>query len=135
MAVQILSDAFISIDGNDISDHVAEVQLTYESETDDDTAFGDTTRSAIGGLKNWSISLTAHQDWASSNLDSILFPLVGTTFTVILRKDSGSVSATNPNYTGTGLLTGYSPLAGAVGDLARTPINIVAAGTLSRATS
>ncbi|MCG8670211.1 MAG: hypothetical protein MI867_12410 [Pseudomonadales bacterium] len=135
MAQQVLTNAFISVDGNDISDHVSQVTLNYEAETQDDTAFGDDTRSAIGGLKSWSVSITAQQDWAASQLDSIIFPLIGTTVTIILRKDSGSVSATNPNYTGTGLVVSYNPLDGAVGDLATTPITIQSAGTLSRATS
>jgi len=132
MAIQTLTNAFISIDGNDISDHCRSVTLTYESELPDNTVFGDTTRSAIGGLKNWSLSVEAFNDYASSQLDSILFPLVGTTFTVIVRKDAGSQSATNPSFTGTGILQGYNPVNGAVGDIAGTPITINSAGTLAR---
>lgn len=135
MAVQVLTNASIVINGEDISDHCREVTINYEAEMQDDTAFGDTTRSNIGGLKNWSMSIVAHQDWAATELDSVLFPLVGTTFTVTVKKDSGSVSTSNPSFSGTGILQGYNPIAGAVGDLANTPITINCAGTLTRATA
>lgn len=135
MAKLVLTDAFISVDGNDISDHCSSVTINYSSELQDDTAFGDGTRSRVGGLFDWSMDLEIQNDYASSQVDSILFPLVGTTFTVIARPTSSSVSATNPNYTGTGILENYQPIQGAVGDLVTAGITIQAAGTLSRATS
>jgi hypothetical protein len=45
------------------------------------------------------------------------------------------VGADNPNFTGNGLISSYPPIGGSVGDLAATTVSIVAAGTLSRATS
>jgi len=135
MAVEVLTNCFISIAGNDISDHVKSVQLTYEAEMQDASTYGVGTRKNIGGLKNWSVQLEALNDYASSELDSIVFPLVGTEVAVILRKDAGSVATTNPNYTGQAILASYNPMNGSVGDLASTPITLNCAGTLSRATS
>lgn len=135
MAKQTLTNAFISVDGNDISDHVSSVTVNYSSESQDDTAFGDDTRSRIGGLKDWSVDIEVQQDYAASNVDSILFPLIGTQVTVIVRKDQGAVSATNPNFTGTCFVEGYQPVSGAVGDLAGFSTTLSSAGTLSRATS
>lgn len=136
MAPRVLTDAFVSVDGNDISDHVKSVTINYGSETQDNTVMGDDTRSRIGGLKDWSVTIQVVNDWAASEVDSVLFPLVGTTFTVIVRPDnSEGVSATNPNYTGTGILESYPPLGNAVGELAESGVTIQSAGTLSRATS
>ena len=135
MGAFVFTDAFVSVDGNDISDHVKSVTINYSSELQDDTVMGDDTRSRLGGLKDWSMDIEALNDFASSQIDAILFPLVGTTFTVIIRPvNTGGVSSTNPNYTGTGILESYNPLGGSVGDLAMTTPTIQSAGTLSRAT-
>lgn len=132
----VLTDAYVSIDGNDMSDHVASVTVNYSAEMQDDTAMGDGTHKRIGGLKDWSVDIEFHQDFASSNVDAILFPLVGSTFTIIVRPvKTGGVGSTNPNYTGTAILESYKPLGGSVGDLAKASVTIPGSGTLSRATS
>jgi len=43
----------------------------------DDTVMGDTTRSNIAGLLNWSIDVEFLQDFASAKVDATLFALVG----------------------------------------------------------
>ena len=134
MATRILSDAFVSCNAVDLSDHVQEVTLTYNAELLDDTAMGDDTRSRKGGLFDWSVSITFFADEASAKVQQTFFALVGATFAVLIRPDnSEGVGATNPNYTGTGILADIPLVAGAVGDLQMTPINIQAAGTLTRA--
>lgn len=136
MAVMVLTDAFVSINGVDLSDHVKSVTIDYSAEMLDDTVMGATTRTNKGGLKNWSIEIEFFQDFAASEVDATLFPLVGSTFTVIVRPVNGTaVGATNPNFTGTGILESYPPLGNAVGELATTSITIQPAGALSRATS
>lgn len=136
MATQVFSDAFVSINGVDLSDHVRSVTLNYSAELVDETAMGDTTRKRKGGLKDWSLDVEFNQDFAASEVDVTLFTLVGSTFTVIVRADnSDGVSSTNPNYTGTGILESYPPITGGVGDLHTTSITIQSAGTLSRATA
>lgn len=135
MATFVLTDAVITIDGTDLSDHGNQVSVSYEAETQDDTAFGDDTRSNSGGLKNWSMDITFLQDFAASEVDATLFPLVGTTVTVAVRSTSSAVGSTNPSYTGTALIQSYSPFGNSVGDQATASVSCVAAGTLSRATS
>jgi hypothetical protein len=136
MATRCFNDAFVSINAVDLSDHVTSVTLNYAAEMLDETAMGDTTRKNKGGLFVWSVDLEFKQDWALSNVDATLFPLVGTTFTVIVRPDkSEGVGTANPNYTGTGILENYSPVGNGVGELAMAPITIQSAGALSRATA
>lgn len=135
MATSILTDGFVSIDGNDVSSNVVSVTLTFEAESLEETAMGDTTRVMKGGLKNWSFEIEMHSDFAASQLDSILFPIIGTVVTVIFRPASGAVSTSNPNYTGSALLTAYPPFGNSVGELATTTLSGVSAGALSRATA
>jgi Flp pilus assembly protein TadG len=135
MASFVLTDASVVINAVDLSDHVQSVTVNYAAEMVDETAMGDDTRTNKGGLKNWSLDLQFKQDHAASNVDATLFPLVGSTFTVTVKPTSAVVSATNPSYSGTGILESYAPVSGGVGDLATTSVTIQSAGTLSRATA
>lgn len=136
MSTTVLTNAHVSIDGNDLSDHVKQVTLPYGCDEVDDTHMGDDTHQMIAGLKTWSVDIEFSQDFAASNLDSILFPLVGAAaVTVIVRPTASAVSATNPNYTGSAILSSYPPFGGTVGDKATTNVHMASAGTLSRATS
>jgi hypothetical protein len=126
MAEIVLTDARIEIDANVVSDHGNQVSITYEAETQDDTTFGNTTRSNKGGLKNWQMELNFVQEF-SAELDAILFPLVGTDFIIKVRPASGAIGASNPEYSARGILTNYAPIGGSVGDLAAAPITILPA--------
>jgi hypothetical protein len=136
MATFVFTDGFVSINAVDLSDHVKSVTLDYSAEPQDDSAMGDTTRSRTGGLKDWSVSVDFHQDYAAAKVDATLFSLVGTTTALIVRPDnSDGVSATNPNFTGTGLLESYNPAGGSLGEMAAATATFQAAGTLTRATT
>lgn len=138
MANIVLTDAFISIAANVLSSSSNSVSIDYSAAAQDDTAFGDTTKSNIGGLKDWTIKVDINQDYANAAADSILFPLVGTTVAFEIRPTSAVVGTSNPKYTGTGLVTAYNPIGGKVGDKAAASITIVPGGatpTLTRATA
>lgn len=136
MAHRVLTDAYVSWDGNDFSDHVKQVTLSYEADAVDDTMMGDDAEVFLGGVKKWRVEVQFASDEAASEIGATLFADVGTTATLIIRPDnSDGVSATNPNYTGTALLTSFTPLEGQHGALAMSPAVFVSAGTLSRATA
>lgn len=135
MATIVYTDAYVSIGGNVISDHVTQVSLPYGAEMQDETAMGDTTRINKGGLKTWSISIDLHQDFAAANIDSIMFPLVGTAVAFEIRPTSGAVSTSNPKWTGTGILESYPPMGNGVGELGTATISLQSASTLARATA
>ena len=135
MAELVLTNCFVSIDGNDVSANVKSVTINYASEILDKSAMSDTSRERIAGLKDWSMDFEFNQNFAASGLDSILFPLVGTSIPVIVRPDAGSVSTSNPNYTGAAFLENYNPIEGAHGELGTSKITMPGNGALSRATS
>lgn len=132
MSVLVLTDAFVTVNTVDLSDHVKSVAIAYSAEEVDDTAMGDSTRSATGGLKNWGIDIEFFSDEASSNVAQTIFPLVGATTAMVVRPTSSAKSATNPEYSGTALVTSFSPVAGGVGDMAMSEFSCIAAGDLSR---
>jgi len=135
MATLVYTNAKIEIKGVDLSAHASEVALNYASETQDETAMGDDTRIRKGGLKDWSVDVTFHQDYAAAAVDATLFSVVGTTVCVEVRPQNICSTVTNPIYSGIAVLESYNPLGGSVGDLLDAPISLQSAGTLSRASS
>lgn len=135
MANLVLTNAYVLLNAVDLSNLVRTVTLDYSAEMQDDTAMSDTARSRIGGLKDWSLQIEFFQDYASGKVDATLFALVGSTFAVEVRSSAGSVSATNPKFTGTGILESYQPVGGTVGENMMAPVSILGVGALTRATS
>ena len=136
MTELIYKDAVLSVNAVDLSDHVKTATLTMGVEAQDDTAMGDNTRSAIAGLKTWSLEVEFHQDFAASEPDVTLEPLIGAAaFAIALKPTSAATSATNPDYQGNAILTSYVPMSQAVGTLLPCTASFAAAGDLTRATS
>lgn len=122
--------------GVDISGQIRSLAFNQSAEEQDDTAMGDTTRSSAGGLARWTFEGEANQSFGTSTkLDVAFATRVGTTQTVLFRPfaSATALSDGNPKYSGTGLLTQYTPASGNVGDQWVAPFSIVSAGTLTRA--
>lgn len=135
MAVLVLTDASITVNSVALSDHANSVTLNYEIDSVETTAFGSTGHKFAGGLQNNSLDIEFMQDFAATNVEATIYPLVGTTTTVVIKPTSAAVSATNPSYTLTGtFLAAHTPVAAAVGELAMTSLSF-AGGVLTKATS
>jgi hypothetical protein len=135
MAKFYAQDYKITIGTAVISDDIASVTLDITADEVETTAFGSTYRTRIGGLKDASVSLDFHQDFGAGSVDSLLFPLMGSTVAVKIAPTSGTVSATNPEYRFTALVTQYQPFAGAVGDLATLSVTWPVSGEVVRGTA
>lgn len=135
MAVLVLTDASITVNSVALSDHANSVTLNYEIDSVETTAFGSTGHKFAGGLQNNSLDIEFMQDFAATNVEATIYPLVGTTTTVVIKPTSSAVSATNPSYTLTGtFLAAHTPVAAAVGELAMTSLSFTG-GVLTKATA
>jgi hypothetical protein len=135
MAKFFAQDYKITIGTAILSEDIASVTLDITSDEVETTAFGSTYRTRIGGLKDASVSLDFHQDFGAGSVDALLFPLMGSTVAVKIAPTSGTVTATNPEYRFTALVTQYQPFAGAVGDLATLSITWPVSGEVVRGTA
>jgi hypothetical protein len=135
MAKFYAQDYKITIGTSVLSDDIASVTLDITTDEVETTAFGSTYRTRIGGLKDASVSLDFHQDFAAGAVDSVLFPLMGSTVAVKIAPTSGTVTATNPEYRFNALVTQYQPFAGAVGDLATLSVTWPVSGEVVRGTA
>ena len=117
MAQLVLKDADITVNGVVLSNRANSVELNYEVESVEVTAFGG-NRSFIGGLQNNTITIEFMQDFAAANVEATIFPLVGQQTSVTVRASSAATSATNPLYTVTGtFLSSHTPVSATVGEL------------------
>ena len=135
MAIFAYKDVSITINSVDLSDKAAGCVLTYEVEAQDATVFGG-NRASIGGIQNNNLEVTFYQDFAAQEVEATIFPLVGTTTTVVVKPASSAVSATNPSYTLTGCyLATHTPInATEVGTTAPFTLTFTG-GTLTKATT
>jgi len=133
MAKFVLTDVKTTINSVDFSDHLATVTLDMTSDEVETTAFGGSGfRTRVAGLKDASVTLSFHNDFGasgSSAVDSTIYNLFGSQATVVIVPTSGSVSATNPSYTGVFLVSQANPISGSVGDLATRDVTWPVAGT------
>ena len=135
MANMVLTNAYVSINAVNLSAYVKTVTLAYKSEMQDDTAMGDTARSRIGSLKDFTLNVEFFQDFAASAVDATLFGIVGSIVAIEIRGANTTVSTTNPKYMGNAILETYQPVGGSVGDNLMAPISMSGVGALSRFTT
>ena len=135
MTQKVLKNAKVLLAGNDVSTDVTQVTITYSAQALDNTAMGQNSKTSLGGLFDWPVTLELFQDYSAAGLDSILFPLIGTVITVEIRPDAGARSTSNPAFTGSALLESYEPITGQVGQMTKTKISLKPASDLARQTS
>ena len=135
MAKFVLTDASVTLNSVDLSDHVASVTLDITADEIMTTAMGETFQSRTGGLKTGSLSVEFQQDFSAGEVDATLWPLLGSTTTFEVKPTSSAVSATNPKYSGSVLVNQHIPVANGVGELATMSVSFPTSGTITRATS
>lgn len=136
MAIIAFKNVEFSVGGVYLSDRMNAATLTYEIEQQDATVMGG-NRAFVGGIQNNTLEVTLYQDFAATEVEATIFPLVGTQTTVTLRPDSTlATSATNPLYTIEGAyLASHTPIAaGDVGATSAITLTFTG-GTLTKATS
>jgi hypothetical protein len=134
MAKFAATDYLVTINGGTVSTNLNSVELAQEADDIETTAFGQSFRTRIGGLKSATLTLNFMQDFGTGSIDATLNPLLGSVATVVIRPTSATVSGTNPSYTAECLVTQYSPFASSVGDLATLSITWPVTGAVTRGT-
>ena len=134
MPAIVLTNADITVNGVVLSDRANSVELNYEVESVEVTAFG-TNRSFVGGLQNNTITIEFMQDFAAAETEATIYPLVGQQTSVTVRPSAAATSATNPLYTVSGtFLSSHTPVSATVGELAMTSLTFTG-GTLVKTTA
>ena len=132
MAAFALTSMVTSINSVDYSDHLKSAVLTLDAAQLDTTDFASGGWvEMIGGLKSGTLQLLFNDDVADNDVDEELFALLGTVVTFATKATSSAISASNPEYQGSVLITGHS-IGGAVGELAAKSLTFPISGAITR---
>jgi hypothetical protein len=127
MARLVLTNVEVTIAGVSLADHIASVTLGSTYDVLDTTAFAggnvpQAARERIAGLVDNSVTLEFHQDFAAGEVEATIYPLLGTVAQVKVQPVNAAISATNPEYIFDALISEWTPLNGAVGELATASV-------------
>lgn len=136
MAKLVLTNAVVKINSVDYSANINQVEIAVTADEVDTTAFSSTGwRTVTGGLKSGSVTLSFHNDFGASGVDSVLWTALNSLATVVVLPNGTAASASNPSYTFTALVNNVTPVSGAVGDLAVQNLTWPISGEVTRATA
>jgi hypothetical protein len=91
---------------------VSTVSLSREIDAVEITAMTDTVQNLIGGIERPSVSLEVYNDFAASSVNGIFEDALGSKLALELIPVSGTVSATNPRYSMSILVSQWQPING-----------------------
>ncbi len=132
----VLLDAVLSIANNNLQDYCSKLELSDEFEAKGTTTFGSGgAEENLGGLEKFEAAIQFKQDYDDNALDEIMWALRRQVVTFSAKAKDATVSASNPLYTGSLVITKWVPIAGSVGDVAEVDVTYPGSGPLARATS
>ena len=122
MAVFVFTDAFLTVNTINLSSYVTSITLTYEKDSVETTAMGATGHQQIGGLQNLSVAVEFNNDQAAAQVLETLYSATGSGTNTLVIKNATSGSPL-PVFTCSNMyLAASTPVAGAVGELAKQSV-------------
>lgn len=138
MARLVLTNAYVTINAVNLSDHITSITLTTSDDIVETTSFGVTAKTRVAGLADNSVAIEFQQDYAASSVEATIngtSSLVGTTTAIVVKPNGATTAADNPAYSFTALVSEWTPLVGAVGELATASITWPISGAITKAVS
>lgn len=137
MARLVLTNVEVTIGAVDLSNHIASVTLGSTYDVLETTAFAGgnvpaAAKTRIAGLVDNSVTFEFHQDFAASNVEATIYPLLGTVVAVTVRPVDAAIAADNPEYQFNALVSEWTPLNGAVGELATASVTWPISGPITK---
>jgi hypothetical protein len=118
-----------------LSSSISSVTLDTKQDVVETTSFGSTAKTRVAALADNSVTLEFFQDFAAASVEATIFPLIGSTTTVVVQPASTTTTTANPTYTFTALVSEWQPLKGGIGQLATASVTWPISGSITKATS
>jgi hypothetical protein len=134
MAIFMGNKVAVIVGTSTISSFVSTVSLNREVEAVTITAMNDNIQNMVGGVEVSSVSLELFNDFAAASVNSLFEDAIGTKLGIKLIPVTGTVSATNPSYSMSCLVTQWTPISGST-DSAMTASVTLPVTALTKATS
>jgi len=134
MAIFMGNKVAVIVGTSTISSFVSTVSLNREVEAVTITAMNDTVQNMIGGIEVSSISMEIFNDFAAASVNSLFEDAIGSKLAFKLIPVTGTVTATNPSYSMSCLITQWTPIAGSTDSAALASVTFPVTA-LTKATS
>lgn len=108
---------------NTISTFVNTVSLNRELDVVDITALTDSVANAITGVERSTLNLELYNDFASNSVNALFENALGTKLNIQLIPVSTTVSATNPRYSMSCLISNWTPINGSIDGVASVSVS------------
>ena len=131
MAKVVLTNQLtVTINGTDLSDHVAAITVDVSADAVESTNFASNYRERLLGLRDGEVSISFHSDYGASSVNRTLGALftAGSYATVVA---SGTLGGTAVAGTAVCLPVQLTPIGGAVGDLMTQDVTWPTVGTVT----
>ena len=128
------------IEGVNLSDYISSVSLSSTYDVVETTAFGGgnvpaAAKTRQAGLVDNAVTFEFHQDYAAGEVEATIYPLLGTLASVEIQPVNAAVSVDSPKYTFEALVSEWTPVNGAVGELATASVTWSISGPITKLTS
>lgn len=128
MARIVLTNVAVTFGSTDISSFVTSVTLGSTFDVVETTAFGNTARTRVAGLADNSVTFELQQDYAAGSIESVVYPTLGTAVSMVVRPVAGA----SPIYSFSALVAEWTPINGAVGELATASVTWPISGVITK---
>ena len=141
MAKIVLTNAYVLLgDLYDISSYVTNISLSTTHDIIETTQFGDVYKTRIAGLGDNQANFEFLQDFSSTivnpgGLENVIYPLIGTAINCKIRPINTTISASNPQYSFSLLISEWQPLSGSVGELSTASVSWPISGEITKTTT
>jgi hypothetical protein len=122
MAVFVFTDASLTINTVDLSSYVTSITLNYEKDAIETTAMGATGHVSVGGLQNLSVAVEFNNDQAAAKTLETLWSATGSGSNTLVIKNATTGSPLPIFTISNAYLAASTPVAGAVGELAKQSV-------------
>lgn len=134
MAKKVLLDVQLTIAGSDLTNYTAKLELNDTFEDKETTTYGSGgAKERLGGLEDGEVAITFKNDYTAAALDSIMWALRRQVVAYSARSGVAAVGPNNPQYSGSLLVNSWTPISGAVGDVAEVTVKFPTSGPMVRA--
>ena len=135
MARIVLTNCYVLFGSTDISDHVSSISLSSNYDIVETTAFGNTAKTRVAGLVDNSVTLELHQDYATSSIEQTIYPTLGTAVTIAVKPVNAATTTINPQYGFSAVISEWTPVSGAVGELSTASVSWPISGAITKTTT
>lgn len=134
MSKLVLTNAYVLIGATDLSNHIASISLATQYDLVETTQFGDTSKRRVAGLADNTVTFEFHQDFQAGSVEATIYPLLGTAIACEIRPIDAAVSANNPKYEFSVLISEWTPLNAAAGELTTANVTWPISGDITKTT-